>query len=61
MPARQMTDTPLSPELEAIATAAADRRRAEADPHTNNHDELQRRSAQGQPKVSPRSRVAACR
>jgi hypothetical protein len=46
MPARQMTDTPLSPELEAIATAAGDRLRAESDPHTNNHDELQRRVAE---------------
>jgi DNA-binding NarL/FixJ family response regulator len=46
MPARQMTDTPLAPELEAIATAAAHRLRAEADPHTNNHDELQRRVAE---------------
>ena len=46
VPARQMTDTPLAPELEAIATAAADRLRAEADPDTNNHAELQRRVAQ---------------
>jgi hypothetical protein len=46
MPTRQMTDTPLAPELEAIATAAADRLRAEADPDTNNHAELQRRVAQ---------------
>jgi hypothetical protein len=46
MPARQMTDTPLTPELEAIAAAAADRLRAEADANTNNHDELQRRVAE---------------
>jgi hypothetical protein len=46
MPARQMTDTPLSPELEAIAIAAADRLRAEADTNTTNHDELQRRVAE---------------
>jgi DNA-binding NarL/FixJ family response regulator len=46
MPARQMTDTPLSPELEAIATAAADRLRAEADANTTSHDELQRRVAE---------------
>ena len=31
MPARQSTETPLAPELEAIATAAADRVRAQAD------------------------------
>ena len=31
MPARQSTKTPLAPELEAIATAAADRVRARAD------------------------------
>lgn len=46
MPARQMTDTPLAPELEAIADAAADRLRAEADPHTNNQAELQRQLAE---------------
>jgi DNA-binding NarL/FixJ family response regulator len=46
MPARQMTDTPLSPELDAIATAAADRLRAAADANTTSHDELQRRVAQ---------------
>jgi hypothetical protein len=46
MPARQMTDTPLAPELEAIATAAADRLRAEAEANTTSHDELQRQVAQ---------------
>jgi hypothetical protein len=46
MPARQMTDTPLAPELETIATAAADRLRAEAEANTNNHDELQRQVAE---------------
>ena len=40
MPARQMTDTPLAPELEEIA---AERLRAEADPQSNNQAELQRR------------------
>jgi hypothetical protein len=46
MPARQMTDTPLSPELDAIATAAADRLRAAADANTTSHDELRRRVAE---------------
>ena len=45
MPARQTTETPLAPELEAIATAAADRVRAQADASANNGD-LQRRVAE---------------
>ena len=45
MPARQSTDTPLAPELEAIATAAADRVRAHADASADD-SELQRRVAE---------------
>ena len=45
MPARQTTETPLAPELEAIAAAAADRVRAQADASANNSD-LQRRVAE---------------
>ena len=45
MPARQTTETPLAPELEAIATAAADRVRAQADA-TADDRELQRRVAE---------------
>lgn len=45
MPARQTTETPLAPELEAIATAAADRVRAQADASADD-GELQRRVAE---------------
>ena len=45
MPARQSTETPLAPELEAIATAAADRVRAQADASADD-GELQRRVAE---------------
>ena len=45
MPARQTTETPLAPELEAIAAAAADRVRAQADA-TADDGELQRRIAE---------------
>jgi hypothetical protein len=41
MPAHQTTETPLAPELEAIAAAAADRVRAQADA-TADDGELQR-------------------
>jgi DNA-binding NarL/FixJ family response regulator len=45
MPAHQTTETPLAPELEAIAAAAADRVRAQADA-TADDGELQRRVAE---------------
>jgi hypothetical protein len=45
MPARQTTETPLAPELEAIATAAADRVRSQADA-TADDGEPQRRVAE---------------
>jgi DNA-binding NarL/FixJ family response regulator len=45
MPARETTETPLAPELEAIAAAAADRVRAQADA-TADDGELQRRVAE---------------
>jgi DNA-binding NarL/FixJ family response regulator len=43
MPARQTIQQPLAPELEPIATAAADRLRAQADGNPDESDELQRR------------------
>jgi DNA-binding NarL/FixJ family response regulator len=45
MPARQTTETPLAPELEAIAAAAADRVRGQADASADD-GELQRRVAE---------------
>jgi DNA-binding NarL/FixJ family response regulator len=45
MPARQTAETPLAPELEAIATAAADRVRAQADASADD-GKLQRRVAE---------------
>jgi hypothetical protein len=45
MPSRHTTEDPLAPELEAIATAAADRRRAQADSNGHDDGELQRRVA----------------
>jgi DNA-binding NarL/FixJ family response regulator len=45
MPARQTTETPLAPALEAIATAAANRVRAQAEA-SGDDGELQRRVAE---------------
>jgi hypothetical protein len=46
MPARQMTEPRLAPELEAIAAATADRLRAQTDGNTQGEQELQRSVAQ---------------
>jgi hypothetical protein len=46
MPARQTTDTPLAPELEAIATTAADHLGGEADTNTDNRERLRRAVAE---------------
>jgi DNA-binding NarL/FixJ family response regulator len=46
MPARHTTQQPLAPELDAIATAAADQLRAQTDGNTNEHHRLQRTVAE---------------
>jgi hypothetical protein len=56
VPARQMTDTPLAPELEAIATAAADRLRAEAE---GKHHQPRRAAAPGRPSSQRRDRCGS--
>jgi hypothetical protein len=45
MPLRHTTEDPLAPELEAIATAAADRLRAQADSNGRDDGGLQLRVA----------------